>query len=464
MRNTWRVIRNLPILFLFLIANGCDAIWPSSAQTPTTDGHQRILKVAGLLHPLSVTRQHTSGFEHDMVELFAAQSGYKVQWHILNNSTDVALAVQNREVDMGAGRFNLNMVYDGQFLEGPSYEESPLSLICPRMQQEEEPESSLFQKLFGQRTRIPSSITKVIANEQNLAGDWKTHFNSYYPGLDLVPVSHQSTLHLLKAAAQDRSSCALVEKNEGQFYSRLFPTLQIVQDLTPPISLGFLISKGRPELQQELFAWFQKASRQHQIEHIRDIYFSHLYSLLAKDEIRLFHDMELNLKDLAPHFKKIAKEFSLPWALLAAVAYQESHWHNNAKSFTGVRGIMMLTKETAKDLGIEDRADLQQSLWGGAKYLRWLLDLQPKNLSARESLILALATYNVGPAHILDAQKLAERFGLNPFSWRDLKKVLPLLAKPEYYENLDYGEARGQEPIEYANRVMGFYELLSTRY
>jgi membrane-bound lytic murein transglycosylase F len=459
----FRLIRNIAVLFLVLIANGCDTIWHSSAQTPAADKPPRILKVAGLQHPLSVAPNRTSGFEHDLIELFAEQNGYKVQWQLYPTASQVEAMVASKQVDMGAARFNLNLVYEGPFLAGPSYEESPLSLVCPHFSSaESDGGSSIFQKLFGKSNHVPSSIKKVYAVEQNLAGNWKSNFFADYPGLELNTVNHEQSFQLLKAMARKRNFCALVEKNEGQFYLRMFPALQSVQDLTPPISLGFLVNDGRTELQQELFAWFQKASHNRQIEHLRDLYFSHLGSLLATDELRLLRDRQDNLKELTPEFKKVAKEFSLPWPLLAAVAYQESHWHNDARSFTGVRGIMMLTKETARGMGVDDRADLQQSLWGGAKYLRWLIDLQPKNLSRRESLLLALATYNVGTAHILDAQKLAEQFGLNPYSWKDLKKVLPLLSKPEYYENLDYGEARGQEPVDYANRVLGFYELLST--
>ncbi len=460
----YRIFRGLLLTSTFLVANGCEPIWSVSAQDSDSHLPSRELKVAGLIHPLSVNTQNKSGFEYDMVEKFAAENNYRVHLQLFKSADEVTASLENGQSDMAVARLNLNLVFQRPFLPGPSYEESPLSLICPRVDHSiNDEKSSLFRRLFGERTKIPDSVKSVIALQNDLAGDWQNQFSSYYPGLKLLAVSHLQAKDLLKTVAKRRTACALVEKKEAQFYLRLFPTLQSIRDLSPPISLGFLVNREEPELQRDLFTWFQHSSHDHQIENLRDLYYAQLPSINELDEIQLLRDMNDSLVELSPHFKKIAKEFSLPWSLLAAVAYQESHWDNDAESFTGVKGIMMLTEETADHVGIDDREDLEQSLWGGARYLRWLIDSQSKSLPQRQRLALALATYNVGPAHILDAQKLAEQFGLNPNSWNDLKKVLPLLSKPEYYDNLDYGEARGQEPIDFTNRVLSYYELLSTK-
>ena len=121
---------------------------------------------------------------------------------------------------------------------------------------------------------------------------------------------------------------------------------------------------------------------------------------------------------------------------------------------------MMLTEDTADHLEIEDRTDLHQSLWGGAKYLRQLIDDQPQFLSDRERLILALISYNVGVAHLMDVQKMAVEEGLNPYAWRDLRRLLPRLADPAIANQLQYGPARGYETVQFVQRVLGFYEII----
>jgi membrane-bound lytic murein transglycosylase F len=172
--------------------------------------------------------------------------------------------------------------------------------------------------------------------------------------------------------------------------------------------------------------------------------------------------METTLPQYQSAFKKAGRDHNLPWQLVASVAYQESHWNPDARSFTGVRGLMQLTTETALHLGVEDRTDPEQSIKGGSKYLRTLYNGTPRGLNSKDRMALALAAYNVGLAHLKDAQKLAEKMGKNPNSWRQLREVLPLLADPEYAEQLQYGTARGHETVEFVERVKSFYSLMNS--
>jgi membrane-bound lytic murein transglycosylase F len=75
----------------------------------------------------------------------------------------------------------------------------------------------------------------------------------------------------------------------------------------------------------------------------------------------------------------------------------------------------------------------------------------------------ALAAYNIGRAHVLDAQRLARRKGLNPYHWRDVREMLPLLSKPEYYRTLRYGHARGGQPVSYVRRIREYHHVLASR-
>lgn len=159
-------------------------------------------------------------------------------------------------------------------------------------------------------------------------------------------------------------------------------------------------------------------------------------------------------------FVLAAKDQGIPWTLLAAQAYQESRWNRNAMSPTGVRGLMMLTRDTASDLGVENRLDPHKSIAGGAQYLAWLYKRVPKRVSDPDRTYIALAAYNVGMGHIKDARILARRFNKNPNRWDDLKKVLPLLAKKKYYRTLPHRYARGWEPVQYVKRIRAYRKLL----
>lgn len=165
-----------------------------------------------------------------------------------------------------------------------------------------------------------------------------------------------------------------------------------------------------------------------------------------------------------PHYRKAFEQAEektgIPWALLASMSYQESKWNRHAISPTGVRGIMMLTRSTAADLGIQNRLDPKKSIAGGARYLSHLYRRLPATIETPDRMLLALASYNVGFGHVKDAQLLGKRLGKNPNHWNDLKEVLPLLAKKKYYQDLPHRYARGWEPVEYVTRIREYRKIL----
>ena len=178
------------------------------------------------------------------------------------------------------------------------------------------------------------------------------------------------------------------------------------------------------------------------------------------ERIRFRRHIETRLPQYRQQFEGVAKAYKISWTLLAAQAYQESRWDPHAVSPTGVRGIMMLTRDTASSLGIQNREDPTKSIVGGARYFRDLERQLPRRIGKADRIAIALAAYNVGMGHIKDAQVLARRMGKNPHSWDDLKTTLPLLTQKSYYKTLQYGYARGWEPVRYVKRIRAYHSLL----
>ena len=163
-------------------------------------------------------------------------------------------------------------------------------------------------------------------------------------------------------------------------------------------------------------------------------------------------------------FQKEAQRRGISWKLLASQAYQESRWNPRAVSPTGVRGIMMLTRNTSSSYGIRNRLDPQASIHGGARHLSRLLRQLPPEVTEPDRTWIALAAYNVGMGHVKDARMLAKRLGKDPNRWSALKEVLPLLAEKEYYQTLPHRYARGWEPVQYVRRIRGYWALLEEKY
>ena len=170
------------------------------------------------------------------------------------------------------------------------------------------------------------------------------------------------------------------------------------------------------------------------------------------------------LENLIPIFKQVADQHDIDWRFLAAVSYQESLWNPRAVSPTGVRGLMMLTQNTARQLGIQNRADPFDSTQGGAAYLLALKQRIPERISEPDRTWMALAAYNVGLGHLEDARVLTQTRGGNPDRWADVREALPLLAQQEWHKKTRFGYARGHEPVIYVRNIRNYYDLLVWKY
>ena len=160
-------------------------------------------------------------------------------------------------------------------------------------------------------------------------------------------------------------------------------------------------------------------------------------------------------------FEQVAEDFDMDWRLLAAISYAESEWRPTATSPTGVRGMMMLTNATAKEVGVTNRIDPLQSLRGGARYLKGILQQLPSGIDESDRIWFALAAYNVGYGHLEDARIIADKQNKDPNKWVDVKETLPLLQKSQYYEKTKNGYARGREPVRYVQNIRYYYNLLT---
>jgi hypothetical protein len=171
-----------------------------------------------------------------------------------------------------------------------------------------------------------------------------------------------------------------------------------------------------------------------------------------------------DVQALLPHyqslFKQAGERCSIDWRLLAAMAYQESNWNPKARSPTGVRGMMMLTEGTADEMDV-DREDAADSIAGGAMYLQQIRERLPSPIREPDRTWMALAAYNQGLGHLLDARELPVMLGRDPNRWQNVRAALPLLAEERWFSKLRHGYDDGGDAVTYVANVSGYYNLLS---
>ena len=154
-------------------------------------------------------------------------------------------------------------------------------------------------------------------------------------------------------------------------------------------------------------------------------------------------------------FIEAAETFELEWELLAAVAFQESQWNPKARSATQVKGMMMLTLPTAASVGVTNRLDPIQSIYGGAQYLSELKKIVEYGTSSGDKIAFVLAAYNLGLTNIKNA---IDDLNMEPskVTWLNLEEHLINLESS--MDSEDY--SRGQQTIDFVERVRDYYYLL----
>jgi membrane-bound lytic murein transglycosylase F len=121
---------------------------------------------------------------------------------------------------------------------------------------------------------------------------------------------------------------------------------------------------------------------------------------------------------------------------------------------------MMLTRETAATLGLENRLDVKASIFAGTRYLARLHRLVGERVPEPDRTFMALAAYNLGFGHLQDARILAGRLGKPENSWHGVRSMLPLLQQKKYYRTLANRYARGNEAVKYVDRIRTYRQML----
>ena len=266
---------------------------------------------------------------------------------------------------------------------------------------------------------------------------------------------------LLHQVADGKLDCTVANEEQLASARNEYPNLGKGFDLHSPTQLAWAFPENGDD---ELFAlaqtFIKQIKRDGTLLRLIDHHFGHNERLEAIDATAFM----TQIKTVLPHYRALFEEAErltgIEWQLLAALAYQESHWNPLATSYTNVRGMMMLTEDTADFMHVENRLDARSSIIAGARYLQTLSEDLPIKIKESERIWFALAAYNQGMGHLEDARVLAAKMGLDPSAWIDIKKTFPLLSRPEYAANAKHGAARGGEAVVLVETVQLYRDML----
>ncbi|MTC45058.1 membrane-bound lytic murein transglycosylase MltF [Providencia sp. wls1922] len=439
------------IALLATMIIGFNVRWSNTQNTQVdkiiSRGELRISAVSSPLIYIDEQRQ-LRGFDYELAQGFATYLGIKLKIIIRPTIEQIFEDLDNDDADIAVA----GLLYNKDRLEtmktGPSY----LSVTQ--------------QLVYRKGTTRPKTFNDLKGKLMVIAGS--THastlkaLSAQYPNLKWEESSNYTPSQLLEMVAEGEIDYTLEDSIAVSLQQRIHPKVAVAFDLRDDHAITWYLSRQHDNsLDAALLDFFNLSNQNDLLARLIEKHFSHVESFDYFDTITFISAINNKLPDYQPLFEKYAETVeSIDWKLLAAIAWQESHWNPLATSPTGVRGIMMLTKPTAATMGIEDRLDPEGSIKGGAAYLAYIMKRLPDSIAEDDRIWFTLAAYNMGYGHMLDVRKLTQRLGGNPDRWLDVKANLPLLTQQKYYSQLTYGYARGHEAYRYVENIRHYHQSL----
>jgi len=391
------------------------------------------------------------GFEYDLLQAYANHLGVSLKITPAHTVKEALELSKNKDVHITSAALAKTPSRQKKYHFGPSYFEVQEQVICNR--------GMLGSSKFPRDVEDLEGLSLMVGEDTSYS---ETLQKLTEDGFDInfTTTSEYSTEELLEMVAAHEIDCTVADSNIYALNLKFFPEISLAFSISGREQLAWLLPKDAKELETDMYTWLNDFNQKGKMTQLKDHYYSYVLFFDYYNTKMFYKRIESRLPKYKRYFQEAAKKFDVPWTLLAALSYQESHWNPKAKSFTGVRGLMMLTKRTAKILGVKNRLDPKESIFGGTRHLKQMMKFVPNEVEGEDRLKFALAAYNIGLGHIKDAQSLAVKLGLNPNVWRDLKIVLPLLSQKRYYRTLKYGYARGSEPVKYVEAIYNYKEIL----
>ena len=270
---------------------------------------------------------------------------------------------------------------------------------------------------------------------------------------------------VLEAIELGQADIAVLDSGEFSMQQRLYPRVAEAFQLKEALSTVWYLGNDprAKEWRDQANQFLKTVTQNGTLAQTKEAYFGSVANASRIESFTFQKAVEMQLPKWRPLIEKVAQEFRIDWRLLAAISYQESHWDPTARSPTGVRGMMMLTRPTAKEMGVTNRLDAEQSLRGGARFLNSLLRRLPSDIDDPDRTWMALAAYNIGMAHLEEARRLTEGNGHDPHLWQDVRAQLPDLQNPAIYPHLRHGFARGKEAVTYIDNIRHYYTTLQLK-
>lgn len=406
------------------------------------------LRVATVNGPLTIyeTADGRAGFEFDLVSGLAQHLSVVAKWQVYSSLDEAREAVALGNAHLLAAAWTPPPIPPHDLLSTQPYRSAQYQIAFNRTRK---PRPKSVGDLAGSTIWVGQEALLHLLEEQVPAAK--------------PQISDQSAEVLLERVAKRELPMALVDSDTLFIARRGYPELREGPVIGNPLDKVWAVSvRDGESLRKAANTYLRLIAVEGRLALLTDRHFQHLDRLDNYSQNAFRQRVTSRLPRYRALFEKAGARYGLDWRFLAAVAYQESSWDEKAVSATGVRGLMMLTRQTAKEMNVRRRSDPAQSVDGGARYFVQLHARVAEEAPEPDRTWMTLAAYNLGMGHLRDLRRLTAHLGGEPNRWVDLRDNLPKLMLPRWYKSksVKYGYARGSEARAYVGNIRAYYDLL----
>ena len=407
-----------------------------------------------------VYRGKSMGFEYEILKEFAAENGLDVEVKIIEDLDMIPRMLNSGEGDLVACNFTSTRERNRKIDFSIPIIRTPQVLIQRKPANWQNLSTDEYKKhvirdpadLMHKKVHVwkNSSYYKRLEHMQDEFGD--TIYVQAEPGT----VSVEEMIEMVSDGVIDYT---IADEYIAHVNAHFYPNLDYFMYLSIRQNIAFGLRKSSQLLKAKLNRWLAHFMSSKTFHHLRKKYFEP--SPTITENTNYLNDIKGgNLSVFDSLFKQAVIPYNWDWRLLASIAFQESKFNPEARGFGGAYGMMQFMPGTGPSYGVYPHSPPAVQIKGAIKKLNKDYQVFTKVKDHEQRCKFAIAAYNAGLGHVLDAQRLCAKYKMNPYVWdKQVEYMLLNLNKSKFYRDRSVrcGSMHGMRTFRYVKDVFERY-------
>ncbi len=397
------------------------------------------------------------GFHYDLAKNLAKQNGWKLKITVEDDLQKAIELLNNEEFDLIAMDITKTKKRKSKIYFTNQIGYTKQVLVQRKKRGRKKTDSAKYITKIGELTHKKIYIQKGTVFKKNLLHIRDISLTDF----EIIEDSNHTMEELILMVSSGQIDYTVCDKRVAEANATYDSRIDYSLNLSVEQKLAWAVPIGEDSLLNIINNWLTHFIKSKRFAVLEKKYFKTKKKSFYTDKDYL----PIRGGKLSPYddlIKKYSKKIGWDWRLLTAVIYHESRFNPNANSWAGAVGLMQLMPSPAKKFGCKNLYDPEQNISAGTKYLKYLENkFDSTTVSHEDRIKFALAAYNAGLGHILDAQKLAKKNNKNSNSWsNNVDTFIVLKSNPKYYKDpvVKYGYCRGKQTFKYVEDIFYLYD------